>query len=303
MIARMPGQTLTEIRGLLALAGLAPQHRLGQNFLIDLNLMRKLVGAGEVVSSDTVLEVGPGTGSLTECLLAQGATVVAVEIDRGLQDLLRARLGGEARFRLVAGDALAGKHRVSPAVVEALRSAPPRAGGHYKLVANLPYQVATPLLIDLLLGQLPFERLACTIQREVGERLIAEAGTEAYGVVSVLAASLADVEIVARVPATAFWPAPKVESVMLRVRPKPSDAREVADVAAFVALVQRAFQQRRKMLRRALAEVGAAAMEACLTAAEASATSRPEDLTPAQWRRLFAALPACRAGDPPRTPR
>ncbi len=303
MIATMPGQTLTEIRGLLALAGLAPQHSLGQNFLYDLNLMRKLVGAGEVGSTDTVLEVGPGTGSLTECLLARGATVVAVEIDRGLQDLLRARLGGEARFRLVAGDALAGKHRVSPAVVEALRAAPPRPGGHYKLVANLPYQVATPLLLELLLGEVSFERLVCTIQKEVGERLVAEAGTEAYGVVSVLTASLADVELVARVPPTAFWPQPKVESVMIRVRPKPSDTRPVADVAAFAALVQRAFQQRRKMLRRVLAEMGPAAMEAWLAAAGVSATSRPEDLTPAQWRRLFAALPADQAGDRPRTPR
>src|SRR5262245_9624801 len=169
----MPGQTLSEIRSLLAAAGLAPQHRFGQNFLVDLNLMRKLVQRAEVSNADVVLEVGPGTGSLTEILLESGARVIAVEIDRGLQELLHARLGDNPRFTLLRGDALAGKNEINPSVLEALRSTETGPGGARKLVANLPYQIATPLLADLLHVTPPVSRMTCTIQKEVGERLIA----------------------------------------------------------------------------------------------------------------------------------
>ena len=155
----MPGQTLREIRALLAAGGLNPQHRFGQNFLIDLNLMRKLVAAAELSPDDVVLEVGPGTGSLTEMLLDAGVRVVAVEIDRGFQAILRERLAANQRFTLVQGDALAGKHRVNPLVLNALRQTRPGAGGSYKLVANLPYQIATPQLVDLLLVEPQLERM------------------------------------------------------------------------------------------------------------------------------------------------
>ena len=140
----MAGQILSEIRAVLAGAGLAPQHRFGQNFLIDLNLMRKLVDAADLSPADTVLEVGPGTGSLTEILLDRGVRVVAVEIDHGFQAILRERLGTHPRFTLIQADALATKHCVNPLVLKILSEQPPDAGGAYKLVANLPYQIATP---------------------------------------------------------------------------------------------------------------------------------------------------------------
>ena len=222
----MPGQTLRQVRELLAGADLAPQHRYGQNFLIDLNLMRKLVGAAELSPGDVVLEVGPGTGSLTELLLDSGARVVAVEIDRGLQGILRARLGAHPRFTLVQGDALAAKSRVNPLLLRLLAerapaAAPGPAPGAYKLVANLPYQIATPLLIDLLLVQPRFERLVGTIQKEVGERLVAEPRTPAYGPVSIILQTLADIRPLAILPPAAFWPRPEVESVMVLIRPRP----------------------------------------------------------------------------------
>ncbi len=232
----MPGQTLSEIRALLAAAGLSPQHRFGQNFLIDLNLMRKLVAAAELSPGDVVLEVGPGTGSLTELLLDAGVRVVAVEIDRGFQAILRERLGTNQRFTLVQGDALAGKHRVNPLVLHALEQArsphrpeadaprlPPGAGGAYKLVANLPYQIATPLLMDLLLATPAFERLTCTIQKEVAERLVAAPRTEAYGTASVMVQLMADVTAHAILPPTVFWPRPQVESAMVTIRPRAVD--------------------------------------------------------------------------------
>jgi 16S rRNA (adenine1518-N6/adenine1519-N6)-dimethyltransferase len=288
----MSGQTLSEIRALLAAAGLAPQYRFGQNFLIDLNLMRKLVEYAEVTAADTILEVGPGTGSLTEILLARGARVVAVEIDHGLQALLRERLGSQAHFTLIQADALAGKHQVNPLALEVLASQPPRRGGHYKLVANLPYQIATPLLVDLLHVPLPFERLTCTIQKEVGQRLAATARSDDYGPVSIIAQTLADVELRAILPPSAFWPRPQVESIMVTLRPRARDAIEVDDVAGFVDFVQRGFQQRRKKLRRLLREADQPAAALALQRAGVTADARPEELSPSAWRVLFRGLQA-----------
>ncbi len=304
----MPGQTLSEIRQLLAAAGLAPQHRYGQNFLIDLNLMRKLLLAGEVVPGDTVLEVGPGTGSLTELLLEAGARVVAVEIDRGLTAVLRARLGAQPRLTLIQGDALADKHHINGLVLKVLAEQPPDAGGCYKLVSNLPYQIATPLLLDLLLVELRFERLAVTIQKEVGERLVAPPRTEHYGPASILTQLFADVRPIAILPPTVFWPRPQVESLMLTIRPqgrpersRPAraeerpggrDARELPVSArpAFAAFVQRAFQQRRKMLRRLFREWDEARLQLAFGRAGVSPEARPEELSPSAWQSLYAAM-------------
>lgn len=284
----MPGQTLGEIRSLLAAAGLAPQHRFGQNFLIDLNLLGKLVTAAEVTAADTILEVGPGTGSLTECLLACGARVIAVEIDHGLQRLLRQRLGDNPRFTLVQGDALAGKHRVNPLALKILQDQPPEPGGHYKLVANLPYQIATPLLVDLLHVTPTFERLVCTIQREVGQRLAAPARDPQYGPVSVMVQLLADVTPLAVLPPSVFWPQPQIESVMLVLRPRPAAQTGVTDPTALAAFVQRGFQQRRKMLRRVFREVpDELALQRAFAQAKATPDARAEELSPEQWRALF----------------
>lgn len=289
-IASMPGQTLSEIRGLLATAGLAPQHRLGQNFLIDLNLMRKLVAAANLHAGDTVLEVGPGTGSLTELLLEAGVRVVAVEIDRGLQALLRERLGAHPRFTLVQGDALAAKHEVNPLILRVLREQPPEgAGGVYKLVANLPYQIATPLLVDLLHVAPRFAQMTCTIQKEVGERLVAAPRTDAYGPVSVIVQTLAELTPHAILPPAAFWPRPQIESLMLTLRPRPPAEVGVADAASFREFVQRAFQQRRKMLRRLFRDWGELEALRVFQHARVSPDARPEELSPADWQALFNA--------------
>lgn len=280
----MAGQTVTEIRSLLAAAGLSPQHRFGQNFLVDLNLMRKLVQRAEVCAADVVLEVGPGTGSLTELLLETGARVIAVEIDRGLQELLESRLGGDEPFTLVRGDALASKHEIQPEVLTALRGAEPGAGGVRKLVANLPYQIATPLLLELLCVTPAIARMTCTIQKEVGERLVAAPRTESYGPISVLMQTMADVQIVAHLPPQVFWPAPRVESVMVDIKPH----ARAPDASEFAAFVQHGFQQRRKMLRRIFAGWPAEQAERVLAEAGVNSTQRPEELPPAQWQALHS---------------
>ena len=286
----MPGQTLSQIRSHLAAAGLAPRHRYGQNFLIDLNLMRKLVESAEVGPADTILEVGPGTGSLTDCLLDTGARVIAVEIDHGLQELLRGLYGEHPRFTLVQADVLAGKHQVNPLVLNLLQEQEPDAGGARKLVANLPYQVATPLLVDLLLADPPLERLVCTIQKEVGERLMAGAGDSAYGPVSVVCQTLAEVSLIAILPPAVFWPRPKIESVMLLIRPRPRDTLAVADPADFARFVQRTFAQRRKMLRRIVKDWDTLDAAAAFGRANINPDARPEQLTVQDWQAFHAAV-------------
>lgn len=284
-MGRMAGQTQSEIRRLLDSAGLAPLHRFGQNFLIDLNLMRKLIDAANVQPGDFVLEVGPGTGSLTELLLERGASVTAVEIDHGLQELLRRRLADQPNFKLIAGDILAGKRALNAEALEALNG----ATGRRLLVANLPYQVATPLLVELLLLAPPLTCLACTIQKEVAERLRAAPGTADYGPLSVIVQSLAQVEWIATLSPGVFWPAPQVESAMIRVTPLPAtDLREAAEFAHFV---QEAFSQRRKMLRRLLRDAHEAEGRAAFAAAEISPEARPEQVSVSQWQTLHRAWP------------
>lgn len=286
----MAGQTQSDIRALLAAAGLAPRHRYGQNFLVDLNLMRKLVSAAELRAADVVLEVGCGTGSLTEILLEVGTRVVGVEIDRGLQAILRERLGKQRRFTLIAGDALAGKHQVNPLILRVLAGQTPEAGGDYKLIANLPYDIATPLLLELLYVSPRFERMTCTIQREVGQRLRAATGSSAYGPVSIITQTLADIELIAIVRPKAFWPRPNVESVMLTIRPRPTKEVELDDVPGFVRFVQRGFLHRRKMLKKTAESWGVRDTWVVFGRAGVSPDARPEAVSPAQWRALFQAV-------------
>lgn len=286
----MAGQSLSEIRALLAAHGLQPQHRFGQNFLIDLNLLRKLPAAADVHPSDVILEVGPGTGSLTEILLETGARVVACEIDRGLAALLRERLSDRPNFTLVEGDALATKHTLHPELLGTLRREQVATGGVWKLVANLPYQIATPLLVELLQLDPPPAVLCATIQKEVGERIAAAAGTSAYGTLSVVAQTLATSERIAVLPPSAFWPAPQVDSLMIKLTPRPRSDTGVTDPAAFARTVQRAFSQRRKMLRRILRDWPVDDVDAVCASAGLDARARPEQLAPADWRRLHAAV-------------
>lgn len=313
----MPAHSIAQVRQLLAAAGLSPQHRFGQNFLIDLNLMGKLVAAAELSPGDVVLEVGPGTGSLTEVLIESAGYVISCEIDRGLAALNRERLSERANFTLVEGDALATKHTLNPEILSVLNEHAPAAGGCVKLVANLPYQIATPLLMNLLHVTPRFERLVCTIQKEVAERLLAAAGTEAYGPLSVTMQTLAKVEWIAKLPPKAFWPRPQVDSAMVKITPLKTAEIPVEDPAAFVDFVQQSFSQRRKMMRRVakdwpfdfaqgkpfnLAQDKADVIEAVLAEANVPPTDRPEVLTPDHWQRLYAAFrkacPAARRPSP-----
>jgi 16S rRNA (adenine1518-N6/adenine1519-N6)-dimethyltransferase len=239
-------QTLAQIRDLLESRGLAPRKSLGQNFLIDHNLIRRLVDASGVREGDLVLEVGPGTGTLTEELLARGCRVVACEMDRGLAELLQERLGvsqtGSSRgtFTLIEGDCLASKRGINPEITAAI------AGRPFRLVANLPYGAATPLMLALLVDFPACEGMFVTIQREVADRLLAKPSTKDYGPISIVAQALARIERLATLPPDCFWPKPDVTSAMIGLIRRPDPL--TTDPARLADFCQRVFMKRRKQL-------------------------------------------------------
>ena len=275
-------QTKHQIEALLAEAGSHPRHRFGQNFMIDQNLVRLVAESGRVARGDLVVEVGPGTGTLTEELLERSDDVVVVEIDRDLAALLRRRFEGRANFRLVEGDALAGKHELNAELGAAVRAAA-EAGRPAKLVANLPYNIASPLVIGLLIEGV--ELLSFTVQKEVADRLRAAAGGEAYGPLTVMVQMMARVEVLRNLPPQAFWPAPKIDSSLVRLT---RDDRLGGRARAFGRFVHTVFSFRRKTLRRALSQGGYDA-DALLAATGFDGQLRPEMFTPEQLLRLFEA--------------
>jgi 16S rRNA (adenine1518-N6/adenine1519-N6)-dimethyltransferase len=282
-------QTKHEIRAILAQAGSEPRQRFGQNFMIDQNLVRLVADAGNVAPGDLVIEVGPGTGTLTEELLARGGDVVAVEIDRDLTAALRERFASNERFKLIEGDALAGKHGINQELKDHLiaavsRTARPDARP-VKLVANLPYNIASPLVIDLLIEGV--DLLAFTVQKEVADRLRATAGSDAYGPLTVTAQLLSRVEVLRTLPPQAFWPPPKIESALVRMT---RDDRLGPGARDFSRFVQLLFSFRRKTLRRALAQAGYEDAERVLVARQIDPQHRPEVLTPEQLLALFRSM-------------
>lgn len=238
-------QTLAEIKDLLNSRGLRPKRSLGQNFLADQNLILKLVRACEVGQGDRVLEVGPGTGTLTEALLDTGAQVVSCELDDALADLLRDRLGERENFTLVHGDCLY-KRILSLDVANRLGQE------QFKLAANLPYGCASPLLSDLLLHWPQCTMMVVTVQKELVDRLLARPRTREYGPISVVAQAACTAERIANMPPECFWPRPKVESAMVRLvrRDKP-----LCDLQALAAACSALFRQRRKRIAQPLKEL------------------------------------------------
>ncbi|HOA72745.1 MAG TPA: 16S rRNA (adenine(1518)-N(6)/adenine(1519)-N(6))-dimethyltransferase RsmA [Phycisphaerae bacterium] len=282
-------QTRRQIEALLNGAGIRPLKRFGQNFLIDGNLIRKLVQAAEIRPDDVVLEVGPGTGTLTEELLAVAGHVVAVEIDKGLAGICRDRFGGNDRFTLLHTDVLECKSRIAAAVLETLHDRQQRLGGRMMLVANLPYQAATPLIVDLLLGRDPVSPLCFTVQAEVADRLLATAGGKDYGPISIYAQALADSRRIARLGPQSFWPAPQVDSAMVRLDVRADQTVELK--ASLARVVHACFLHRRKTLKWSLRQfLDDAALARVAADGRWDLEARPEQLTVGQWVDLAGFL-------------
>jgi 16S rRNA (adenine1518-N6/adenine1519-N6)-dimethyltransferase len=264
----------TQINEALTAQGLRPSRALGQNFVADPNTVRRIARLAQIGPDDHVVEIGAGLGSLTLALAETGASVTAVEIDRYLAPLLRATVEPQG-VRVVEDDAT----RLDWDALLAGAST-------WTLVANLPYNIATPLVLDLLDGVPKLERLLVMVQREAGERLAAHAGDAAYGIPSVKVDYWARAEVVGRVGPNVFVPRPKVESVLVRMTRRSGPA-VAGDADTLFSLVRTAFGQRRKMLRRSLdGRVTAEQFER----AEVASDARPEELDVEAWGRLTEAV-------------
>lgn len=249
--------------------GIHMAKKLGQNFLIDGNVVDGIVAAAQVKAGDTVLEVGPGIGTLTQGLAEAGAEVTAVELDRRLLDVLAKTLEGYDNVKVIHGDIL--KIDISREINKE----------KYKLVANLPYYITTPIIMKFLEERLPVELLVTMVQKEVAQRMVAKPGGKDYGALSVAVQYYTEPEIMFIVPPKAFIPAPAVESAVIRCTVRTVPPVQVASEKMFFRVVKAAFAQRRKTLANGLKANGLdkAAVEKVLAQAGIDGTRRGEQLS------------------------
>lgn len=273
---------------LLEAAGASPRRARGQNFVVDPNTIRKIVRLADVAPGDHVLEIGPGLGSLTFALAEAGAVVTAVEVDPAMVQVLTDEL---ARVHVEEPEVA---QRITLHQADALSADWKRllaSANSWTLVANLPYNIATPLIADLLDTVPVIERMLVMVQAEVGERLCAHVGDDAYGAVSVKVASWATARVVATVPPTVFLPRPRVTSALVAINrhAEPAVPPDVDRDAVF-RLVRAGFGQRRKMLRRSLD--GLVTFDE-FERAQVAPTARAEELSLDDWVRLTRSVREC----------
>lgn len=255
-----------------------PKKRLGQHFLTDPRLLGRIADALGATKDDTVIEIGPGRGALTEQLLARAGRVIAIELDRELAPMLAHRWKDEPRLQIVEGDVLE-------------QDLGALAGGKYLLAGNVPYNITTPILFHAMQRPRP-ERAIYLVQKEVAERIVAAPGSENYGALSVNVQALADAKMLFSVSAKSFTPPPKVESAVIRIAPRDVPMMDADEEEPFRLLVQGSFGLRRKQMRRVLRTVrawDAEQADAALEEAKIDPESRPETLSPADFLRLLRA--------------
>jgi 16S rRNA (adenine1518-N6/adenine1519-N6)-dimethyltransferase len=269
--------TPPRVRALLAEHGLRPSRSLGQSFLADPNTARRIVRLAGVEAGDRVVEIGAGLGSLTLALLERGCRVLALELDRKLQPALERVVAGQGDVRVVTGNALG---------VDFAALLDP---GSWRCVSNLPYNVATPVVVRLLEEAPSIESALVMVQKEVGDRLVATPGSAAYGAVSVRVVYYAHAKIVGVVPRTVFVPAPKVDSALVELVRRDAPPVEVPSPERLFELVRAGFAHRRKMLRRTLPAVLGERAMTVLHDAAIDPRARPESLGLAEWAALARA--------------
>lgn len=233
--------------------GFNPRSDLGQNFLIDINLIEFAVRAAELSKDDLVLEVGPGTGGMTTFLSAEAGRVISVEVDCNMFALATEATQHCDNVTLINCDILKNKNTIAPEITDLLQGTlEARPGSNLKLVANLPYSVATPVISNLVASDLPWQKMVCTIQLELGEKMIAEPGTSSYGSLSVWMQSQCSVRIIRRLGPKVFWPRPKVNSAIVSIWRHDGRGDRIEDRKFFLDFLRRLFHHRRKLLRRVL---------------------------------------------------
>ena len=275
-----------QTRDALAAAGLRPRKRLGQHFLCDANVVRRIVEAVHAEPAPAVLEIGPGLGALTESLVQAGEPLYLVELDRDLARRLAEQYADVSHVRIVEGDVL-------DVPLESIVTEPTAT-----VVGNLPYNVSTPILFRLLAMRARFPRAILMLQREVAMRLAARPGGREWGVLAVSLQTHARVRVLFRVKPGSFLPPPRVDSAMVEIAWSPSPRVDIGDPALHAAVVRAAFGQRRKMLHNALAvlECGTPVIDAALAEADIDPRARAETLDLEAFGRLSRAFEARRSG-------
>lgn len=284
-------QTKHQIQALLASAGIGPNKRLGQHFLIDLNLMRLLVDSAAINRDDIVLEVGCGTGSLTEALAEKACYCLAVELDERIAAIAARRLSQAGNVLLVQADILHSKHTIDPAVTEALQAARTNCTGRLLLVANLPYSVATPLMVNLITGPIIADAMYLTVQKQVADRMTAAPPGKDYGGLTIFLNATGDVEMMRVLKPTVFWPQPEVDSAMVAFVRRQDKVGRIEDMELFGRVVNFFMGHRRKMLKACtkLADDRLAAVndwQGVFERAGIEPTNRPEQLRPEEYITL-----------------
>ena len=289
-------QTISYLTRRLREVGIHPKTMHGQNFLIDLNLLHILADSAEIDDRDVVLEVGTGTGSLTALLAERAAHVVTVEIDRQMHQLASEELIDCTNVTMLCQDALQSKNTMSASVMAEIQTqlaVDPRR--RFKLAANLPYNVATPIISNLLSAVPPPELMTVTIQKELADRVCAPPSTRDYSALSIWMQSQCESEIVRIMPPTVFWPRPKVHSAILKIRYRPELRARIDDVEFFHQTVRALFCHRRKFLRSVVVSVmkdrlDKPEVDAVLGSLGYTETARAEELPPEAFIELCAAL-------------
>jgi len=249
----MNRQTASFLRRRLAEIGVSPSSRHGQNFLIDLNLLELLERSAHIGPQDVVLEVGTGTGSLTQMMSAKAAAVITVEIDANLFALAAEELVGRTNVVMLHQDALKNKNRIHDNVLNAVNEALAAGEGlQFKLAANLPYSIATPLISNLLLNTPHPVSMTVTIQKELADRIVAKPRTKDYGALSVWLQNVSDPEIVRIMPPSVFWPRPKVDSAIIHIASNEEKRAAIKNLRFFHQFTRAMFFHRRKFLRSEL---------------------------------------------------
>lgn len=242
-------QTKQQIQRLLASAGLSPNKRLGQHFLIDLNLMRLLVDSAQIGSNDIVLEVGCGTGSLTEALAEKAGKVIAVEIDELVSMVAKRELAKSENAEIINTDVLETKNTLSRTVTNALELARKEYGGRLLLVANLPYNAASSVMVNLITGPTVADGMYVTVQKQVADRMAATPGSSDYGTLSIFLGAAGDIKVIRVLKPTVFWPQPEVESAMVSFVRNKEKANRIHSMEIFSEVVSLFMQHRRKMMK------------------------------------------------------
>lgn len=278
-----------KLLALFASHGIQATTKMGQNFLLDRNQVRFIARQGEVGPEDVVLEVGPGTGFLSQELAPTGATILACEFDHKLAAVARDVMKEYPNFILIEGDILAGKNRINPEVLERLEAlvAARGPGTRLKSVSNLPYSAGTPFAANLFSSPLPWTRAAFMLQLEVAERLVAKPGTSAYGNLSIIAALGGKAKIARKVPPQVFWPRPRVASAVVTIDFRPPAERLQYPWRALRRVTTAIFGARRKRLRNALKGViPKASVDEALERLELDPEGRGEAMAPDRFVAL-----------------